>query len=470
MSRLSCRYPAAALLLGLMGWTLPVPAQVGFGGMGGLGGSSAMPKADATANPNGIGILPFVSALGMFNHTIGYAPNNSFFGRQDTWGATASAGLSGSKSWEHTSLGVGLYGGAFYWPHNQHKWTENYMGSVAVAHMASPRLSFNASELAGSSIGGYGVGAGIGGLGGLGSLGALGLGSLPYGPGVSSSGMGSSGQNGLVDAELFNSRTNFTATNGGLSYRLTERWTASASGGAAFVRRSNSLFSSDWQYAGGQVSYQIDARSELGFLYQVSWMQYPNAFGNVLSQMGGVSYQIQLNPRTKLQGFGGVFNIHSTFIGVVPIAPEIAELLGTSTSYQIQATQYYSGAFGASIAQSYPRSGWSANYWRGLSPGNGLALTGVRDMATVAYNVTGPHRLNLGLHASASKLSSVVGVHRTSYNYQAGASTGYVLFANISWNVNAGWAAVQFTGQPRRAYLFASTGFTWSPRDGAFVF
>ena len=470
MRRLSCRYLWVALLFGLTGWTVPVRAQIGFGGIGGLGGSSAMPKGDAASNPSGIGILPFVSVMGTFNHTIGYAPNNSYFGRQDTWGASASAGLSGTKSWEHTSLGVGLYGGAFYWPYSQHKWTENYMGSVSVAHMASARLNFSASEIAGSTIGGYGIGAGFGGLGTLGSLGGLGLGSLPYGPGVDSSGMGTSTQNGLVDAELFNSRTTFTASNGALNYRLTERWTASASGGAAFIRRTNDLFSNDWEYVGGQLSYQIDSRSQVGFIYQYSWMQYPNAFGNVQAQIGGVSYEIQLNKRTKLQAFGGAFNIHSTFIGIVPIAPEIAELLGTSTSYQIQATKYYSGTFGASIAQSFQRSSWSAGYFRGLSPGNGLALTGVRDMARLSYNITGPHRLNLGLYASASKQSSVVGLRRTSYNYQASAGTGYLLFANISWHVSAGWASVQFTGQPHRSYLYASTGFTWSPRDGAFVF
>jgi hypothetical protein len=470
MRRLSFRYQTAVLLFGLMAWSVPVRAQVGFGGMGGLGGSSAMPRGDGTSNPSGIGIMPFVSAMGTFNRIVGIPPNESFFGRKDTWGASASGGLSGGKSWEHTSLGVGLYGGAFYWPYSQDKWTGNYLGSISVAHMASPRLSFSVSEIAGSSIGGYGVGASFGGLGAFGSLGSLGFGSLPYGPGVGSSGMGSSTQNGLVDAELFNSRTNFTASNGGLNYRLTERWTASASGGAAFVRRTNSLFSNDWEYAGGQISYQIDSRSQVGFLYQYSWMQYPNAFGNVRSQIAGVTYEIQLNKRTKLQAFGGAFNIHSTFIGIVPIAPEIADLLGTSTSYEIQAVQYYSGTFGASIAQGYQRSSWSASYWRGISPGNGLALTGVRDVATVGYSISGPHRLNLYLNATASKQNSVVGLRRTSYNYQASAGTGYRLFANISWNVSAGWASVQFTGQPNRSSLFAMTGFTWSPRDGAFVF
>jgi hypothetical protein len=296
------------------------------------------------------------------------------------------------------------------------------------------------------------------------------MGSLAFGPGIGSAGLGSSAQNGLVDAELFNSRTNFSSTNGGMDYRITERWTASAYGGAAFVRRKNGLFSNNWEFASGQLSYQIDSRSQVAFLYQYSWLQYPNAFGNVHSQIGGVSYQRNIDKRTKVEVFAGALEIRSTFIGVVPVSPEIAELLGTTTSYQIQDVQYYSGSFGALFGQSYQRSNWSINYWRGITPGNGLALTGIRDMLATNYNITGPVGLNLYLSAMASKQSSVVGIHRHTYNYQAMAGTGRRLFGSFFWTVNGGWRVAQFTGQPRSEGLFASVGVSWSPRDGGFVF
>jgi hypothetical protein len=457
-------------LIFLAGMSIPMAAQVGFGGMGGLGGSSALPQPGDGGRNSGIGISPFVSVMGTYNHFIGLTSGQTFFGRENTWSGSGVAGVTGTKQWEHSSLGVGLVGGASYYPYSPTKWTQNYLGRIAFSQMVSPRLAFSVQEIGGTSIGGYGMGAGFGGFGGMGSLGGFGIGSMAFGPGIGAAGMGSTGQNGVVDTEIFNSRTTFSATTAGLNYRLTERWTASVFGGAAFVDRQNGLFSNNWELASGQLTYQIDARSQVGVVYQYSWLQYPNAFGNVRSQIGGVTYQNQLNRRTKIGLFAGALEIRSTYIGVVQVSPEIAELLGTTTSYQIQDTQRYSGSFGATIGQSYQRSNWSIIYWRGLTPGNGLALAGIRDMISATYGILGPSNWNFYLSGMATKQDSVVGLNRQTYNYQAVAGASRRLFWNIFGTMNGGWRVVQFTGQPRSEGLFASAGLSWSPREGGFVF
>jgi len=452
-----------------------LPAQVGFGGPGGFGSgrtNAANVSAQPGDNPSGIGISPFVGVSGTYNRELGDLNNNegTFYGRAATWGASGYAGVTGEKNWSHTALGFGYTFAGNYWPYSQSKFTQNHVVHLGVSHIATPRLSFSANQFAGTTIGGYGYGAGFAGVGGFGGFSSFGLGSLGSGAGLGLGGLGSLNQNGIVDSEVVNARTNFYGGVGEVSYRLSERWTASAAAGVSFVRRSHSLFGNDWLYAGGELAYSIDARSQIGFIYQHSWMNYPNYFGEVLGQVAGVEYSRQLSTRTMFSVFVGGLAVRSTFVGTVPIDPEIAALLGTSTTYSIQKVQYYSSSFGGHFVTSRGRNSYSASAYRGISPGNGLLLAGVRDVATLNYGYSGNGKIGFSLGASAIRDNGVVGVRKAALNYTVYAATGYRLFNQIFWHISAGWRNQQFSGQPDRQAVFASTGFTWSPRENLFHF
>ena len=467
---------ACTMLVGV-GGALPAFAQIGFGGLGGFGSGVADPLnvgnvAQGASPSPGVGFAPFATVYATFDHELSIGSLPTFYTRQNTYGGGATAGLSGTKMWQHTALGFAYVGTFLYTPNPTQgpafstRFTQNHLLALSVSKMVNSRLSLAASTFGGTSLGGYGVGSGFGGLNGSGGFGLIPSGDLNAGPGLGLGGLGSTQQNGLVDNEIGNARSNFVALTGSISYRISERWTASVSGGASILRRKGSMFGSNDEYASGQLTYRIDSRSNFGVGYQYGFYSYRNAFGDVHPQTLGVSYQRRLNGRTGLNLFVGEMQLSSTFVGTVSVDPELAALLGTSTSYAIQSVRYRSMALGASLSSVTKRQPWSVSYARGMSPGNGLLLAGVRDSLTATTSFNGLGRLSYALSASAIRDHSLVGSNFTSSTISVAAGTGYRLFGQFYWTVNGGFHRFDissvFSGS---AGLFATVGLTWTPRE-----
>lgn len=441
--------------------------QAGFGGMGGFGG---LPSNVGNAGGAPVAtIAPFASVLGSYNQNL--APISDLRGaRKDFTSASAMGGVTGFHSWAHTQLGIGYLGNVNYGNYFSRKWTQNHAAMLSVSHKVSPRLMISAGQVAGTSLGGFGLGAGLGGFGGFGGLGSFGLGSVAPSDISLPPAFGNPGINGVVDAELFNTRTKYYLSTAQAEYQLSPRWSIGGGGGANFVRRSGSLFGSDSQFVGANVGYRIDSRSSLSPQYSHYWVQYPGQFGNVRGQTLGLQYGHEFSNKTRFALYAGVMEIRSEFVGEVALDPAIAELLGQGTSFQIQKVRYRSGAGGGMVSKSWNRSGVSASYFRGMTPGNGLLLAGVRETGTFTYNYSSRGRWGANGTLFAGRAKGVVGVALFSYTYQSTGGVGYRLGGNFFLTSSLGYQIQQVQNQPRGKGLMASGGVTWSPRDFSLSF
>lgn len=461
------RFPFALVGIGLLALASPAVlwGQSGFGGMGGFGNVQGMLGDIAQANAQrGTSFIPFASIAGSYGRELGIR-EELVTGRLDSTRGTGTGGISGYKSWQHTSLGLGYVGNVNYIPDKQalQHWQTNHAATLSVTHQQSDRTSYTASLMGGTAMGGFGIGSGFGAFGSVGGFQGLDFGGA-------SSALGSVGQNGLVDAEFFNRRTYFYGASGGAEYRLSERWFVDGNGGTSMARRQGQLLGTNMSMASGTIGYNINGRSQIGLMFQQGWVSYHNGFGGVQNQTAGLNYSINFNQRTHMTLFGGAMRAHSMFVGAVAIDPEIAQLLGTSASLQVQERRFISSAFGATVSQQLQHSSLSVDASRAFSPGNGFLLAGYRDLVSLGYSVTRFRRVGVSFNAAGIRQSGQVGILATTYTGTAGGGVSFRLAGPFMFSTGAGYRVLYGVGIPRASGIFVTAGLTWSPHEFAFAF
>jgi hypothetical protein len=167
---------------------------------------------------------------------------------------------------------------------------------------------------------------------------------------------------------------------------------------------------------------------------------------------------------------GGAVEIRSDFVGLVPVPAEVAALTGETASYEVRKVHYYSYGFGGNYTRRFQTSSLSASLTRGFSPGNGVLLAGLRDMAFLSYSMF--ENRKVGLHATALGIrssSALTSLRRTSI-YSAGLGTSYRLYRQLLMNFSVSYQETQIPHVTRGRGLFASAGLVWSPREFAIAF
>lgn len=447
---------AAVVLLGLPG---TASGQWGVGGIGGVFGSDdpgGMP-------PSRIAFRPWVSANGSYSQVLGAqsVPGLS----RDFYGYGASAGLSGARGWERTSV-------AGFYTANYQRWTgggvrggASHVGGVTVSHRATGRVSVFATQFAGSSLGGFGFGAPAGIFGGFGIAGS----ALLPSAGLLGTPVSDLASNGLVDNELFSSRVHFYGTSGGVNFRPGLRWSLGGGAHANFVRRKGAGLRDLNSYGVfGQAGYQPGQNTQIGFSYGYSEFSYPKLFGDNRAQFAGVGLEHRLSPQTSVSLSGGVFRMDTRFLGAVETDPAIAALLGVSSQLEVQKRSFYGWQGAAAIHRNWREWGVSAGYTHGLNPGNGAILASRRD-AVFGSAGRSIGRFSMGTFGGYYRWSGLL-QNTTLTSGSVGASTGFRMVGELHLGFNGGYSYFDTPGSARRWQRFVSAHLTWSPSGAAFRF
>lgn len=432
-----------------------------FGGLGGSSGSSTrQPKASWR---------PWVSVTGNYVDNPLYIDDaGNVASAQDQRGMTAAWGVGGEKQWENTSLFAGYSGST--WLTSQSNSINGFSSVVSLGanHRFNRNLYAGVQQIFGSTLGGYGVGSGF-----------AGIGSGPYGfsgMSLSSPGamfdFGNPRLNSFVDEELFNNRVHFSGTAGTLGYQLSLRSMLSVSGMAQFARRTNQSLSDLNSYLGSaSYSYALNRDTSVGLDYSIGRFNYPNRFGGNRVQSLGVSMGRRFGERASLSGGAGATYFNSSFIGVVPLDPDLAESLGIPGVTQVQTARRLT--WGGGLAANY-RSDiavFSLTAQRGMVPGNGILYGSVRDIiAFSAGRSFIDSRLAGTLNASLSRNSGII-QSVVQIRYQSGVWLSYRVGAGIFLTAGGGlrWHQVVQSG-PYLPSKFATVGLGWSPGDHALFF
>lgn len=452
--------PAMLLAAWLLTGAKPMPGQWGAGAPGTVGGEADV----STLDPAWLSFRPWISAYGNALQALGPGPFPEG-ARRDFYGYGGSAGISGGRAWERTS--VGLFYTLNYQRFSGRRIVEgmSQVAGLSVSHRLTERVGLFASQLAGSSLGGFGYGAPAGIFGGWGVAGAV---MLPQ-AGLFAAPLADPAANGLVDNEIFGSRVNFSATSGGVHYQPSLRLVLSAGGQAGSVRRKGRGLR-DLNTAGGfgQAAYRISQQTAVGVSYGFSTFSYPRFFGDNRAQTVAVFLSHQISPQTTVSLSAGGFRMDTTFLGTVAVDPEIAELLGVPLQLEVQKRQFYSWIGRASVSRRWRTWGGSLAYAHALLPGNGVMLASRRDSVYGSAS-RGLGRFHVGVHGGLFRWSGLLQSARLTSG-QASVSTGVRLVGNVYTGVNGGYSFFDSPAQPRRWQRFVSAHLTWSPNAAAFRF
>lgn len=453
-------FAAALLATMLLAAAAPARGQWGIGGLAGIGGGTDISAAD----PSRFAFRPWISANGTYTQVLGTQdlPQGA---RREFYGYGGAAGISGGRAWERTSLG--LFYTANYQRYSGSRISEgmSQVAGVSVSHQFNERVGVFASQLAGSSLGGFGYGAPAGVFGGWGVAGAA---LLPQ-TGLFAAPVSDLAANGLVDNELFSSRVNFYSTAGGIHYQPSLQWSFSAGAQAGYVRRKGRGLQ-DLNSAGGfgQAAYRISQRTAAGASYGYSTFSYPKFFGGNRAQFASLFLTHQISPQTSVAvGLGG-FRMDTTFLGAVAVDPEIAALLGVSSQLEVQERRFYGWQGSATVSRSWRAWGASLGYSHGVNPGNGVVLASKRD---AVFGSAGRSfgRVSFGAYGGFYRWSGLLQNARLTSGH-AGVSTGIRVKGDFFFGMNGGYSFFDSPAQPRRWQRFVSAHLTWSPSGAAFRF
>lgn len=449
--------------------------SAGMGGSGGFGGSGGMRGLGATVPREGMQMSPkarwrpWLRVSGYYNDQLTYLNNEGEVSNAyDTKGAYANWGLACSKLVEDTSI-VGVYSGSAILSSNQSQLNgTSHMFQLGAGHKFNRRVYAEVQQILGSGYGGFGFGSSFAGMG------ASAVGSMQTGwlaPG-SVYGFGDPSINGFVDQEAFSNRVSFSGTVGTLIYRLSLRSTAMASGGAYFTRRKNASLADNNAYAAsGGYSYALNRRTEIGAGYGYNTFVYPDVFGGNHIQTLNVQLSRKLGENGGINTRGGVTRFNSSFIGLVPVDPDIAGILGISAVTAVREAKRttFSGDLFAYYNSKMLNVSFVAN--RSAVPGNGIMYGAMRDLIFLTLSRTiVENRLFGGLSGGAARNSGFLqsDVQRMT---QTSASLSLTIYKGLALTASGGLRWQQFNkAGPTLPSRFATVGLGWSPGDLPFLF
>jgi hypothetical protein len=386
-------------------------------------------------------VQPFLSLHGTWNSgytplsvdATGTAPSN------DSFGASATAGVRGFHNWRRTLLGVHYVAHAYHNTRYSKFDGINQTLSLGVAHQVSRRVAVSFDETAGSF--------------------ARSLGMIT--PGL------------YIDQffaivptdEVFDSRVHFLSSSVDVTYQMSNRWSFNFGGSGGIVRRRSAALGGLNSYSGRADMQRVLTRnSAVGVAYFFSHYEFPTQFG--ASDIHAVSgtFTTRMGRYWKLSIHGGGARIESLFSRRVQLDPAIAAILGPATGVEAFYGIHYGFIGGVNLSRSFRRSSVGVHYSQRISPGNGFYLTSRHQNGGLSYSYTGFRKVGFGAFVTYSNYSSLT---RSLNKYQSasgGVSVSYRLAGPVSLSGSV-FANHREAGNAsfKRDTYGASVGLTFSP-------
>lgn len=440
----------------------------GFGGGGALRGIGSDAAQESRPRSPKANWRPWLRVSGYYNDQITFIDDGGNIANSyDNRGGYANWGLSGSKLVEKTSV-FGVYSGSALLLSNRPSLNgTSHVFQLGAGHRFNRRVYGEVQQMLGTGIGGFGFGSGFAGLGS--SAGSLQAGILAPG---NLFGFGDPGINGFVDQETFANRTNFSGSVGTLSYRLSLRSTVSGSGGVFFTRRTSTALSDLNSYmAGSGYMYALNRRTEIGVGYGYGSYNFPNVFGGNRVQTLNLQLNRKFGENGGIASRIGVTRFDSSYIGLVPVDPDLAAILGISamTAAQQAKRATISGDLHAYYHTDALHVAFVAN--RSAIPGNGIMYGAMRDMVYLNLSRTlGTDRLIGGLTAGVARNSGFLQSEVQTLT-QANGTLSFTLFKGMALTAAGGvrWQRLN-RGAAALPSRFAAIGLGWTPGDRPFLF
>ena len=359
-------------------------------------------------------------------------------------GVQFAGGITGSRSWRHTKLGLDYRGSIDHYSRQTYYDSTNQSLMLGVTHQVSRHVNLMLRETAGIFSRDYGL---------------LGLSqALPYDP----------SQSYIPTTDFFDNRTYYLSSQADLTIQKSLRLSFNLGGDAYVVRRrSSALYGVTGEAARGDVQYRISRRSTLGLGYTFSRFAYNNIANETDLHSAVLSYSVRLTKTVEFSALAGGMRVESKLIETVPVDPKITELFGFVTGPRQAYNTNYLPTYSARLSRTFEKGVVFAMVSRTITPGNGLFLTSNVSTYSGGYNYTGIRRWSFNVQAGyddANSLQNITGRYR---DYSGGFSVSREVLH--SFHLVAGFTARQYDSPSFSRYnrlIYESRlGFGWAPGD-----
>lgn len=300
----------------------------------------------------------------------------------DLNGVQAEVGAYGAKSWRRSSAGLDYRGDYRKFSGNSTFDGFNQAISLDLNFQPTRRMAFFLRETGGVSNRAFG--------------------------GFAAPSFANQQNFGVPLNEVFDTKTYFSQTSGGLSYRTSARSTYSVMGEGFIVKRANrALIGLQGYRTGADYDYRLSRADSLGITYNYIHFEFPRIYGG--SDVHSVTgrYAKRINRNWDFTLIGGFFNVSTTGTQRVTLSPEIAAILGRSQGVEAFKRVDRQPQIEATANYTLERSRLTMGYQSGIGPGNGVYITSRQDAIRAGYSYSGLRRLSLGASVGYTRFKSL---------------------------------------------------------------
>jgi hypothetical protein len=231
---------------------------------------------------------------------------------------------------------------------------------------------------------------------------------------------------------LFDNRADYLQSSLDINLLKSDR-TVFTFGGEGFGvwRKASGLIGVEGYDLHGAVQRRWSRRTTVGVLFEHSHFDYPKAFGESDINMFSATFGTQFGRNWTLSAKAGVYQAEVIGLQQVAIDPEIAALLGVTTTVR---TFYRKSTFpnwDMSLTRRFRRANLSLRYSQGVSSGNGVYLTSRETMGGARFNYTATAKWSFSASGGYSRLEGIAQGLQPFSSFNGGAGVTYLLTGPI---------------------------------------
>jgi hypothetical protein len=269
--------------------------------------------------------------------------------------------------------------------------------------------------------------------------------------------------------QVLDQRTRQFQTMATVTWQKSARLSFSWGGGFFAVDRSGAGLAGNVGYqAQADVTYRYTGRTTIGMYYSYSSYIFPKHESLSDSNTEGLIFSYAFNRVTQLRLRGGISRLETLAYTLVPINPVIAAVIGQTSGiadiYSLRWTSDISAQFVRDLGHSRT---FNVSFARGSSPGNGMILGGIQEVATAAFSARLLRRYLFSVTAGKTILTSQA---QNTGNYSTdlfGMGLSRPLPRGVETHFNVSYSRYTVTGMPGiQSQFTVSSGVTWGPGPG----
>jgi hypothetical protein len=366
--------------LALLAFALPAVAQ--------YAGPAILTRGEAPAAMTGpqVKFRPFLEFTGVYDTGLSgvMVDSNGDLANASSAGVSITAGVSGSRAWKRTKIGLDYRGSTSHYTRKTYYDGFNQSLMLGITRQLTSHTSFSLSESAGllsRNFNSFGLPQ-----------------TVPFDPSTSY----------IPTTDFYDNRTLYLSSQANFTIQKSARLSFNM-GGDGFLtrRRSSALYGVTGSGARGDVQYRLSRRSTIGAGYTYSHYEFTGIFSGTDIHGAVATYGIGITRTVEFSAYAGVLQAETKFLQSVPIDPAIAAIIGRSSGGVIVHRIDYMPNVNARLSKTFHRGVFYLSGGHSATPGNGLFLTSSVTTGNAGYTYTGLRHWSMSASAVYSHAKSI---------------------------------------------------------------